>query len=114
MDNRLLLYFALPALLLASPAALADGGKVTILPPADGTVVSTKDKVTVSYEAVWGPKGNHLHFYLDGHRVGILRQDKGTAEVSIPMAGKHELCLEIETSWHFSTDVKQCVTVTAQ
>ena len=108
------LFFALPAFLFVSSAALAADGKVTILAPADGAVVSTKDKVTVSYEAEWGPKGNHLHFYLDGHRVGILRQDKGTTDVSIPTAGKHELCLEIETSWHFSTGVKQCISVTAQ
>jgi len=113
MDTRIPL-FALPVLLLVSTTALADGGKVTFLAPADGAVVSTKDKVTVSYEAEWGPKGNHLHFYLDGHRVGILRQDKGTTDVSIPTAGKHELCLEIETSWHFSTGVKQCISVTAQ
>ena len=87
---------------------------MTFLAPADGAMVSTKDKVTVSYEAELGPKGNHLHLYLDGHRVDVLRQTKGTTDVSIPKPGKHELCLEIETSWHFSTDVRQCISVTAQ
>jgi hypothetical protein len=108
------LFAALPAFLLVSTAALAAEGKVTFLAPADGAVVNTKDKVTVSYEADLGTKGNHLHFYLDGHRVDVLRQTKGTTDVSITKAGKHELCLEIETSWHFSTGVRQCISVTAQ
>lgn len=112
--NTRILFVALPALLLACVSAFAADGKVTILSPADGAVVSTKDKVTISYEAEMGSKGNHLHLYLDGRRVEVLRQAKGTADMSVPMAGKHEVCLEIETSWHFSTDVKQCIHVTAQ
>jgi hypothetical protein len=113
MDNRFLCY-ALPAFLFVSAAALADEGKVTFLAPVDGAVVNTKDKVTVFYEAELGPKGNHLHLYLDGHRVDVLRQTKGSADIDIKKAGKHEICLEIETSWHFSTDVRKCISVTAQ
>ncbi len=101
------------SLLLAAPA-LAEEGKVTLLSPQDGAVVSVDKPVTVSFEAVWGSKGNHLHLYLDDHRVDVIRQAKGSEDIKIPKPGKHEICLEIETSWHFSTGVKQCVTVTAQ
>lgn len=111
--NARILSAALPLLLLAS-AAFADEGKVTILAPQDGAEVSIGKPVTVSFEAVWGPKGNHLHLYLDDHRVDVIRQPKGSEDIHIDKPGKHEICLEIETSWHFSTDVKQCVTVTAK
>lgn len=114
--NTRILFAALFACLFACAGARADEakGKITILSPADGTVVNAGDKVTVSYDADMGPKGNHLHLYLDSHRVDVLRQPKGTGEVHILMAGKHEICLEIETSWHFSTDVRQCINVTAK
>lgn len=111
--NIRILSVAVPALLLAS-TALADEGKVTVLSPQNGAEVSVNKPVTVSFEAVWGPKGNHLHLYLDDHRVDVIRQAKGSEDIVIPMVGKHEICLEIETSWHFSTGVKQCVTVTAK
>jgi hypothetical protein len=105
---------ALPVLLLASASVFAAEGKITILAPADGAVVSTRDKVTVSYEADFGPNGNHLHLYLDSRRMDVVRQAKGSDDIRILLAGKHEICLEIETSWHFSTGVRQCITVTAK
>ncbi len=104
---------SLPALLLAS-AAFADEGKITFLAPPEGAVVSIDKPVTVSYEAIFGPKGNHLHLYLDDRRMDVLRQTKGSEDIRILLPGKHEICLEIETSWHFSTGVKQCISVTAK
>ncbi len=112
--NARILSAALPLLLLA-PGAFADEGKITILAPQDGAEVSVDKPVTVSFEAIWGPKGNHLHLYVDNHRVDVIRQPKGSEDIhNVLMAGKHEICLEIETSWHFSTGVRQCVTVTAK
>ena len=109
-----ILALALPALLLAAPA-LADEGKITILSPHDGEEVSAGKPLIVSFEAVWGPNGNHLHLYLDNHRLDVIRVPKGSEDIGqYVMAGKHVICLEIETSWHISTGVKQCVTVTAK
>ncbi len=106
---------ALLFLLSVAPAWAEEEGKITILSPKDGAEVSVSKPVTVSFEAVWGPKGNHLHLYLDNHRVDVIRQAKGSEDIhNMLMVGKHEICLEIETSWHFSTGVKQCVTVTAR
>jgi len=102
---------ALALLLVATAFAEEAKGKVTFLSPADGTVVKLGDKVTVSYEADLGPKGNHLHLYLDDRRMEVLRQTKGTADILMQLPGTHEICLEIETSWHFSTGVRQCVNV---
>lgn len=111
--NTRILSAALFSLLLIPPA-LAEEGKVTLLSPLEGAEVSIDKPITVSFEAVWGPKGNHLHLYLDDHRVDVIRQNKGSEDIRIAKPGKHEICLEIESSWHFSTGVKQCVTVTAK
>ncbi len=114
--NTRFLFAALFACLLASATAFADEakGKLTFLSPADGAVVGVNQKFSVSYEAELGPKGNHLHLYLDDHRLDVLRQTKGSYDVVIGAPGKHAICLEIETSWHFSTGVRQCIGVTAK
>ncbi len=59
-------------LLSVSPALAEEEGKITILSPKDGAEVSVDKPVMVSFEAVWGPKGNHLHLYLDDHRVDVI------------------------------------------
>ncbi len=113
--NFRILAAALLFLLSISPALAEEEGKITILSPKDGAEVSVDKPVMVSFEAVWGPKGNHLHLYLDDHRVDVIRQTKGSEDIhNMLMVGRHEICLEIETSWHISTGVRQCVTVTAK
>ena len=117
--NTRILYLAFPAFLLVSAATLAAdasaaSGKIAFLSPANGATVSSGDKVMVSYEATLGPKGDHLHLYLDDKRLDVLRQVKGTAEVGMLSPGKHRICLTINTSSHASTGVEECLEVTAK
>jgi len=112
--NSRVLHVAFPVFLFACASALADDGKVTILSPADGAVVSIQDKVTIRYKAVWGPHGNHLHVYLDGRRMDVVREPEGSDDIRILLPGKHQICLAIETRWHFPTGVQQCINVTAR
>jgi len=113
--NSRILFATLSAFLLASTTAFAaESGKVTFLSPANGATVSASEKVTVNYEAVLGPKGDHLHLYLDGKKIDVLRQAKGTAEVGTLSPGKHHICITINTSWHFSTGVEECIDVTSK
>lgn len=114
MNYRILFAPFAPILLASSMAVAADEGKITILSPAEGTVIHAGDTVKVEYAADMGPKGDHLHLYLDERRIDVLRQPKGTGEVRVLMAGAHQICLTINTSWHFSTGVKQCVNITAK
>jgi hypothetical protein len=115
MKNRIP-YFFLPALLLACSAASAaePQGSITILAPADGAVVSTSQPVTIKWKAVWGPDGNHLHVYLDDRRMDVVREPEGSDDIRILLPGKHQICLAIETRWHFPTGVQKCVEVTAK
>lgn len=101
------------SLLFASPA-FADSGKVTISSPADGAVVSPHDDVSVSYEAVLGTDGDHLHLYLDGKRIDVIRPLKGTASVGMLAPGKHHICLAVNTKSHVPTGAEGCVDVTSK
>lgn len=102
------------SLLLCSGSAYADAGKVTIMSPANGAMVSSHDKVMLNYAADPGPNGDHLHLNVDGKRVDVIHQLKGSAEVDPLSPGKHHLCLAVNTRAHVPTGVEGCIDVTAQ
>ena len=102
------------AALLVAGAALAAEGKVTISSPADGATVSSASSVKVTFEAVLGPNGNHLHLNVDGKRVDVVRETKGTVEVDALPPGKHQICLAVNTSSHVPTGVQGCINVTSK
>ena len=94
--------------------AYAAEGSITISSPGSGAMVSSKSKVPVTYAATLGPTGNHLHLNVDGNRMDVLRQIKGTAELDPLPPGKHHVCLTENTVSHAPTGVETCVDITAQ
>ncbi|HUO44376.1 MAG TPA: hypothetical protein VMT94_05620 [Burkholderiales bacterium] len=102
------------ATLLAAGSALAAEGKVTISAPADGATISSTSPTKLSYEAVPGPTGNHLHLNVDGKRVDVIHELKGTTEFGPLPPGKHQVCLAINTSSHVPTGVEGCVNVVSK
>ncbi len=96
--------------LFACGGALAAEGKVTIssVMPKD---VYSNDKITLTYAADPGPTGDHLHLNVDGKRVDVIRQLKGTATVDPLPPGKHHICLAVNTKAHVPTGVESCVDV---
>jgi hypothetical protein len=113
MNNKIM-KTAIFAFLLGSSLAFADSGKVTISSPADGAMVDSKDTIKLNYEAVPGPDGDHLHLNVDGKRVDVVHQLKGTAEVGPLAPGKHQICLAVNTKGHVPTGVEGCVNVTSK
>jgi len=101
-------------LVLAYGQSLAAEGNIAIHSPANGAMVSAKDKVAVSYEAMLSSTGDHLHLYVDGERIDVLRQLKGSAELGALAPGKHKICLAENTKGHAATGLKSCVEVTSQ
>ncbi len=101
-------------LMLLWGQAYAADGSITISTPTNGATVSAKNKVPVTYVAILGSTGDHLHLYVDGKRVDVLRPAKGTTELDPLPAGKHHICLSVNTSSHAPTGVETCVDVTAQ
>jgi hypothetical protein len=106
-----ILITAVVALVLGSGSVFAEEGKVTIM-SVTPAVPYTNDKIKLTYEAVLGPNGDHLHLNVDGKRVDIIRQLKGTAEVGPLPAGKHHICLAINTVSHVPTGAEGCTDVT--
>ncbi|MGO9988645.1 MAG: Ig-like domain-containing protein [Steroidobacteraceae bacterium] len=107
----------LKSLLLASALgvtgiALAQDASVTISSPADGAKVGTS-AVKVAYSVVTGPKGDHVHFYVDDQEAAVLRQLKGTYTVDSLKAGTHTLCIRIVDKSHTPIGVEKCIKVTA-
>ena len=99
------------ALLFACGSALAAEGKVTILSVTPETPYNN-DKIMLKYEAEPGPTGDHLHLNVDGKRVDVIHQLKGTATVDPLPSGKHHICLAVNTKVHVPTGVEGCVDVT--
>ena len=94
--------------------SLAAEGNITINSPTSGATVSAKSKVSVSYEAMLGSKGDHLHLYVDGKRIDVLRQLKSNTELDALTPGKHKICLVENTKSHASTGLESCVEVLSQ
>lgn len=93
-------------------AALAQDAAVTISSPANGAQVGTSG-IKVDYSVVTGPKGDHVHFYVDGKEVAVLHQLKGSYTVDMLKAGGHDLCIKIVDKGHTPIGVEKCVKVTA-
>ncbi len=102
------------ALLCGSGMAFAASGKITITSPADGAMIGSSDKIKLSYEAVPGPEGDHLHLFIDGKQMDVLRQLKGTAEIGSLAPGKHHICIVVNNKGHVPTGVEGCVNVTSK
>ncbi len=107
-------YGAVLALYLSSSIAFSAAGKVTISSPAEGATVESTQAFKLSYEADPGPNGDHLHLNVDGKRVDVIHQLKGTTEVGPLAPGMHTVCLAVNTRSHVPTGVEKCINVTSK
>lgn len=114
MKTKILAPVIFSAFLACSGSAFADAGKITISAPANNSTVSQNDDVEITYEAVLGPTGNHLHLYLDDKRIDVLHQLKGKADVGMIPPGSHKICLTENTVSHAPTGVETCINVTSK
>ncbi len=99
------------ALLFGSATAFADAGKVKIM-HVSPDIPYAKDKIMLTYEATASAEGDHLHLNVDGKRVDIIHELKGTAEVNPLPSGKHRICLALNTKAHVPTGAEDCTDVT--
>lgn len=60
-----------------APVVAAEGS-VKIHAPADGATLDAMEQNKLDYEVTPGPDGDHVHLYVDGAEVAILRQLKGS------------------------------------
>ena len=99
-------------LLLAFPTAGLAQGKVTITSPAQGATLDAMDENQLVYEVDPGPRGDHVHVYVDDKEVGILRKLKGSYTLETLSSGKRDICIKVVNKAHVPVGIEQCVQVT--
>ncbi|NLD69099.1 MAG: hypothetical protein GX644_09835 [Limnobacter sp.] len=95
----------------AAGVAAADPG-IRITAPADGATLDAMDQARLVYEVTPGPGADHVHVYVDGKEVGILRRLKGEYTLETLQAGKREICIKTVNKAHVPTGLEQCIQVT--
>lgn len=99
--------------LAAAPAAQAEA-HVKITAPADGARLERMKPTTLVYEVSPGPRGKHVHLYVDGKEVDILRQLKGSYILKALSPGERTVCVKVVNSAHVPIGVEQCIKVTVE
>jgi hypothetical protein len=101
-------------LLLAIPLTALGQGKVTITSPADGATLDALDQNRLVYDVDPGPRGDHVHVYVDNKEVGILRKLKGSYLLESLDSGKRNLCVKVVNKAHVPIGLEKCVQVTVK
>ena len=100
---------------VATPAFAEGGnGSVTIVSPKEGAVLTRAEDVIIEYEMTPGPKGDHVHFYVDGGNAGLLRKAKGSFNMTKLKAGKHVLTVKLVNAGHVPIGIETSVNVTVK
>lgn len=103
-------------LILGFPAtSLSQGqGKVTITSPKQGAILDPLDQNRLVYDVNPGPRGDHVHVYVDNKEVGILRKLKGDYLLDSLESGKRNICVKVVNKAHVPVGIEQCVQVTVK
>ncbi len=101
------------AAIAAAPLAQAEP-HVRIDAPANGAKLDAMEQNRLVYEVDPGSRGDHVHVYVDGKEVGILRQRKGSYTLETLAPGAHELCVKIVNKGHTPIGMQDCVKVAVE
>jgi len=95
---------------LDAAEALAAEPFVRITQPANGARLDAMDQNRLVYEVDPGPRGDHVHVYVDDREVGILRQLKGSYTLETLAPGERRICIRVVNRGHTPIGVQDCVT----
>lgn len=106
----------LACLLFAPVAASAASGEayVKIKSPIAGAKLDAMGQTKLVYEVVPGPRGDHIHVYVDNKEVGILRQLTGSYTLESLAPGARNICIKVVNKAHVPIGVEQCVKVNVE
>ncbi len=99
---------------LTIPSAALGQGKVSITAPLDAATLDALDENRLVYEVDPGPRGDHIHVYINNRETGILRKLKGSYLLEALPAGKHVICVKVVNKAHVPVGIEQCVRVTVK
>ncbi|MCU7843852.1 MAG: sulfur globule family protein [Candidatus Thiodiazotropha sp. (ex Monitilora ramsayi)] len=86
-------------------------GSVKILNPKPNEVVSSRVPLVVKYDVDPGPRGDHVHVYLNGREVAILRQLKGEHNLGRVRPGAYEVAIKVVNRQHVPIGIEQSVAI---
>lgn len=92
----------------------AEEGSVTITSPEDGTTLDAMGANELVYEVEPGPRGDHVHVYVDDAEVGILRELSGSYTLAALEAGERNICIRVVNRAHVPVGTEGCVKVTVE
>jgi hypothetical protein len=103
-----LLFVPLPALAASAEAS------VKITSPADGAKLDAMEQAKLVYEFAPGPRGDHVHIYVDNKEVDILRKLAGSYTLETLAAGAHTICVKVVNKAHVPIGVEKCIKVSVE
>ncbi|MEN6585700.1 MAG: hypothetical protein ABFE02_06555 [Sulfuricella sp.] len=92
----------------------ADEAYARIKYPPDGAKLGARAQNRIDYEVNPGPRGDHIHLYVDNHEAAILRKLAGSHELDTMAPGPHTLCIKVVNKAHVPIGVEQCVKVVVE
>lgn len=99
---------------LAVPSIGFAQGMVRITSPANGATLDAMDENKLVYEVKPGPRGDHVHLYVDNKEVAILRKLKGSYPLETLSPGQRRLCVKVVNKAHVPIGIEQCIQVTVK
>lgn len=99
---------------LFSTCVAADTAYAKITSPPDGAKLDAMAQNRINYEVVPGPRGDHVHLYVDNKEAGILRKLSGSHPLESLSPGAHVLCIKVVNKAHVPIGVEQCVKVSVE
>lgn len=87
---------------------------VTIRAPADGAVIKSGAPVELDYAVIPGPRGDHVHVYVDDEEVAILRRLDGQHRLDPLPPGRHEVTIKVVNRAHVPIGVQGAVFIEAR
>lgn len=112
MNRKHLLAAAALSLFAATPSVGLAQGSVKILAPANNATLDALAENHLVYDVEPGPNGDHVHVYIDGKEVGILRKLKGSYLLEGMASGKRSICVKVVNKGHVPIGLEKCVQVT--
>jgi hypothetical protein len=99
---------------LLSPFVAAGEPYAKITYPHDGDKLGATSRKQIDYEVDPGPRGDHIHLYVDNKEAAILRKLAGSHTLESMAPGPHTLCIKVVNKAHVPIGVEQCVKVNVE
>lgn len=100
--------------LLTTTQAFAELASIKITSPMEGEKLANTENNKIVFEANPGPKGDHLHLYVDDSAPVILHQLKGDYVLKKLEIGNRNICLKLVDKNHTPVGVEKCIRVSVK